>query len=406
MAVGVGATAVAAVVALPVMIAPGPLGDWLALSPEMANKMRRTLPADCMTTAGFATVGIALALWVRRGRIGVVRATALLLGLIAADLARAGAGINPQVSRGFFELLPEIGALHLDQIDGGRVFSYGAYQSPLFRLLIEKHEPGTGLWSFFVNRQTLSPFNNVIDRVETAEGSDRTSFLPVPPTVGIDEYDPGAIGSILPRLRAAAVSRIVSLDPLDHAELRLIATVSAGPPGVAIRVYEVLQPWPRAYVACRVLREPTRERALRRPLAPEFDPNRDVVLEDAGEATCRDGTAGIAHVTAGRRSFEVVSDGRGYLVMRDSYARGWTARVDGTPAAVVRANGKHRAVPVEEGRHHVVLTYHPPGLWTGLAVTVAAALAALVLWRFPPMAAEPDSLPSSIRAMRTSAPDA
>jgi uncharacterized membrane protein YfhO len=69
------------------------------------------------------------------------------------------------------------------------------------------------------------------------------------------------------------------------------------------------------------------------------------------------------------------------LVTRDSYARGWRATVDGVPAPVLRADGKHRAVPLAGGTHEVVLRYHPPGLalglvLTGVSVLVAAALVA------------------------------
>jgi len=76
----------------------------------------------------------------------------------------------------------------------------------------------------------------------------------------------------------------------------------------------------------------------------------------------------------------VESDGTGYLVTRDSYARGWRARVDGREAPVLRANGKHRAVPLPVGAREVRLGYHPPGLGAGLAATGLSLLALLALW--------------------------
>ena len=65
---------------------------------------------------------------------------------------------------------------------------------------------------------------------------------------------------------------------------------------------------------------------------------------------------------------------------RGCHARGWRAHVDGVPAPVVRANGKHRAVAVSAGRHEVVLRYAPPGLVVGLALSVVSLLLAAVLF--------------------------
>ena len=74
------------------------------------------------------------------------------------------------------------------------------------------------------------------------------------------------------------------------------------------------------------------------------------------------------------------ADGTGYLVTRETHARGWTATVDGRPAAVLRADGKHRAVAVPAGRHVVEVRYHPPGLALGLALTAVAAVACGAAW--------------------------
>ena len=78
--------------------------------------------------------------------------------------------------------------------------------------------------------------------------------------------------------------------------------------------------------------------------------------------------------------FHVESDGAGYLVSRASFARGWTATVDGEPAPVLRANGKHRGVPVSAGGHDVVLHYRAPGLGAGLWLSALAALASVGTW--------------------------
>jgi len=59
--------------------------------------------------------------------------------------------------------------------------------------------------------------------------------------------------------------------------------------------------------------------------------------------------------------------------------------VDGVEVPLLRANGKHRAVPLPAGARDVSLRYHPPGLRAGLALTFLSVLALLTLWmRAPP----------------------
>jgi len=60
------------------------------------------------------------------------------------------------------------------------------------------------------------------------------------------------------------------------------------------------------------------------------------------------------------------------LVISDSWAAGWRCTVDGREAPILRANYLHRAVELPAGEHEVVLTYVPPGLHAGAAVSLAA----------------------------------
>jgi len=73
----------------------------------------------------------------------------------------------------------------------------------------------------------------------------------------------------------------------------------------------------------------------------------------------------------------------GLVYAADSLLPGWSARVNGRPAAILPANYAFRAVAVPAGRCEVELSYWPPGLTAGLAVTLASmlALGGLVAWR-------------------------
>jgi hypothetical protein len=342
-------------------------------------------------------LAVAAAAWaVRRGTLRPGRAAAVVAALAILDLARAGAGIlpfaraprpvNPQERASFFDPLPEIAALRLDRLDGGRVFSYGLDHSLAFREFLRQGGPALTLAGTYLARQVLAPYANVLDGVEAAETSDLTALAPRERELRAEDYDPGRVARLLPWLRNAGVSRVLSADPLTHPELVPLAEVPVGPPGFAIHVYG-FDTWPRASLACRATPVKSREEALALPYREGFDPWREVALEERGSgpddalpATCTKGRAGRRSWTAGEEQYVVETNASAYLVVRASHARGWQASVDGVPAAVLRANGKHRAVAVNAGRHEVVLRYDPPGFAAGVALTLVAALALLVVW--------------------------
>jgi hypothetical protein len=173
------------------------------------------------------------------------------------------------------------------------------------------------------------------------------------------------------------------MDLLNDPDLQLLSEIPAGPTGLFIRVYEVRHPWPRAHLACRVVPGRGRRDALQVPMSAGFDPARDVALESTDSVDCRQGSVVPVATAASRSVYSVVADGTGYVVVRDSFARGWAAWVDGQPAPILRANGRHRAVRVGPGRHEILFAYRPPGLSAGLAITALAILIASALWARP-----------------------
>jgi hypothetical protein len=218
----------------------------------------------------------------------------------------------------------------------------------------------------------------VIDRIELAEGKDLTSFVPRTALLEAGDYDPARVGEILPVLREAAVTRVVSLDALSHPDLGLLAEIPGGPPGILLRVYALSRGFPRAFVACRVIQAPPGQ-AVARAFQPDVDPSRDVVLESREPATCTRGSVALVSSSPGADEYDVETDGAGILVTRDSFAPGWTAAVAGGEAAVLRANGRHRAVTLPAGRHRVRLRYVPATLRAALLATLVAVAAAAIV---------------------------
>ncbi len=351
---------------------------WSGVAVSRLEEVVRVLRLDAAWALAFILAALLLAGTAARGSLGASRAGAWVAVLLVLDLVRAGRGMNPQTAPSFYEPLPEMAALRLADLGGGRVFSYGVETSPAFRRMLARGGPHLSLASFFVNRQVLGPYANVVDRVETPEATDLTSFVPRPRELGPENYEPGAVAKLLPWLRNAAVVRVLSLDPLEHPDLEPLARVDAGA-GVEIHAYALRDPFPRAFVACRAV-VVGRDEAYALPYSPEFDPARQVALEEPAEAACTRGQTTREALSPVSERYVVETDGPGVLVMRDSYARGWTATVEGRAASVLRANGKHRAVPVSAGRHEVNLHYRPAGLEAGVVLTALSLAVLGVAW--------------------------
>jgi hypothetical protein len=136
-------------------------------------------------------------------------------------------------------------------------------------------------------------------------------------------------------------------------------------------VVESLRRLPDEARLADVLRAPTRlgVDARREALATEADA-RGVSLPPGS----RSSPADVAREAGGR--LVVRAAGPGLLVVGEGYDPGFSARVDGRPARVLRVNGDRMGVVLEAGMHRVALTHHARGLAAGL---VFAALGALGL---------------------------
>jgi hypothetical protein len=98
-----------------------------------------------------------------------------------------------------------------------------------------------------------------------------------------------------------------------------------------------------------------------------------------------DGTARITlqPSTVNQTIAKVHATGGGWVVVADSLQRkGWSATVDGEPTDMVRADSVGAAVWVPAGEHTVQLEYHVPGLRQGILVSVASALVAALICTF------------------------
>jgi hypothetical protein len=141
-------------------------------------------------------------------------------------------------------------------------------------------------------------------------------------------------------------------------------------------VVETLRRLPDEARLLDVLRAPTRlgVDARREALATEKDAD-GLVLPPGS----RSSPADLARSIGGR--IVVRAAGPGLLVLSEGYDRGFSARVDGRSAPVLRVNADRMGVVLEAGTHRVVLTHRARGFSAGLvlaALGVAGLAVALV----------------------------
>lgn len=78
-------------------------------------------------------------------------------------------------------------------------------------------------------------------------------------------------------------------------------------------------------------------------------------------------------------SIDAVSANDGVLVVNDSFWPGWRATIDGRDVPIWRADFLVRAVPWPAGRHLLEMSYEPPEVRMGAIVSVAGAVAFIIL---------------------------
>jgi hypothetical protein len=134
--------------------------------------------------------------------------------------------------------------------------------------------------------------------------------------------------------------------------------------------------------------------ALREVDRCSFDPDGTVVLDPTSEAghghghgklgpargsDAADGSAQVTARTPTALTVRTTVARAGWLVVRQTYAPGWQATVDGRAVTVRRADVAFQAVPVPAGVHEVRLTYDPDSVSDGALVSLLSVGVLLVL---------------------------
>jgi hypothetical protein len=86
-------------------------------------------------------------------------------------------------------------------------------------------------------------------------------------------------------------------------------------------------------------------------------------------------TSRVVSYVPSRFELDVSTDRDGVLLFRDNFHHGWSARVDGLPANLERANLSFKALPLMRGDHRVLFQYRPAWFLVSLYAYLAANVA-------------------------------
>ena len=280
------------------------------------------------------------------------------------------------------------GAIPGLQQDAGlyRVFSFGA--------VTEFHEAYSeaGGWEgdlqpYVAQREFLQPNLNILYDIPAADG-----YLNLTPAhliqVWGNEKGPGFVELLVYKTGDRLLARqgfgrllslynvryLITLLPFQEDGFELLGVY-----GSDAYLYENKNVLPRAIVVPDYRLVSDTAAALEAMVAPDFDPEREVVLlpeegRDAiapgADSTLSDPTDLVANAEVTqyeplRVVIEAKTNQPGFLVLSDLYYPGWEATVDGEPVPIYEANASVWAVPLDEGTHTAEFRFKPKPLLYG-----------------------------------------
>ena len=121
------------------------------------------------------------------------------------------------------------------------------------------------------------------------------------------------------------------------------------------------------------------EYPLRSRVLVETNSPQAVLATAAGGVTSEKEVVRFIRNEPGRMEMEATLERPGYVVISNTYYRGWKATVDGKDAPILRANRAMQAVGLPSGSHKITLTYSSRPIVVGGAISALTWLA-LAVW--------------------------
>jgi hypothetical protein len=358
------ALAAALLAAVAAVAAIGPDGGtWSA---ALGHAAQRTRTADAtvlslasvLTWLAFAAALAAIVLLVRRRPRAAGLAGALVALVVALDMLHFADGYQPigPVATVVPGPTPAIAYLQRHR-DAGRIAGVQAMNAD---------------WSTFYGLRDVRGFDSPLPTFRFF----RLWRLMDP---SADPYSLSSFTELSPRVLGLLGARWLLLPPgaqLGGNELKPVYE------GRDATVFENHLAAPRAFVASkvRVASGPVDE--LTAIEEDGFDPRRVATLratkiEGPRPSDAEGGSARVVSESNTSVTLRATLPRRGLVVLDDTWAPGWSVKVDGRDAQALQASVVLRGVVVPAGTHEIVWRYRVPGLRAGAALSAVGLLAAL-----------------------------
>ncbi|MDX1577679.1 MAG: YfhO family protein, partial [Gemmatimonadota bacterium] len=305
-----------------------------------------------------------------RGALGAPLATWALVTVAVVDLVAAHRVVNPSVDSEVYLRMPWAAEVLEAELDRRELYRYRG--TPIRATMGEtvRVRGAAELSNIYLDRTAMGPNAGQSFGILQQDGLQGVELQSVAMTH--DAAINGWAADPVHFLRMMNVRYYADATPEADSLAGLLEL--ARHPELPIRLFEVPDALPRAFVAAghEIAAGPgdALRRALERPESP-----RRVVLEakSAGRArsvpgeTAGRGPGAILAATweAERVRLIVRSSRRSTLVLMDRWYPGWKVTVDGEPAELLRANGVFRAVSIPAGQSDVEFRYAPMSLAIG-----------------------------------------
>jgi len=345
------------------------LGALAGLAAEWAAASGLALTLGFLLLCGFA--------WsmFHYKKIGAPAVKTLLAALILFDLVGKHYMLTPMTDKDFFLKEPRLLQKVKDQ--GGL---YRIYSGPI------TGEIGFGqfvrapnlLLSHIFAKEELRPNLGTIYGLNYANGMPGVELHFISLRYEIFKHSPPAKRRRILE-RSNVRYQVLSIDLESHA-----GGAPGSPPSGVVELKNAL---PRAFLVpkARVEKYPD---LINLSFDASFDPRQEVLLGapppgETGGPAGFEGTVAAIDYRPDRVRIHSRQNAGGFLVLLDSWFPGWRVRVDGEPAAVLRANYFYRAVQLPAGEHDVEFYYEPEGFKAGVWVSLGTLLILLAgaAWR-------------------------
>jgi hypothetical protein len=313
----------------------------------------------------------------------------LLVGLISIDLGLFAAPLTPTIDPALYRTKTNAERFLLSRADENRLFTtYNQDYNIKFNSYLGFSKWGSSdLAHWLAFRETLVPNLNVFSHTASANNDD-------PLVVGRWRELMDAVRVVdwptrLQLLRMMNVGYVLDESP-----------PSLSPVLDVPHLYRLSDPLPRAWLVSQARIVPAPDDLLSELMAAAFDPKVEVLLESAsytpgqsGDSSLDAGVPPAAHLPStptlqstplpvsislhegwNSRTIDLVVPQPGYLVLAYTDYPGWRATVDSQPTQILRANYAFMALPLEPGRHQVILRYEPFSWKLGALVSGISAL--------------------------------